>query len=264
MRFRVSKSILILFVVLFGILILHYSGVLSPIEGLVVKILRPAGSGIYRFGQKMQFLWKPNISKEDYLNLQKERNELAVKNAELQILEQENQELRTALNFTKENQYKFLIANIIGRDTLASNYFILNRGEKDGIKNNLPVISPEGVLVGKIIKTEQNISVMLIPIDTNFETAGSILGKSKKNTSGLVRGEKGLGIKMEFIPQDEEIEKDDIVITSGLELNMPKGLIIGKITEIKKEERDIFGEATISPMLSFDDLNVVTVILPNF
>ncbi len=264
MRFRVSKISLTVFVILFGVLALHYSGLLFPVERLVLKILRPIGLEIYRLGQKVQFLWKPAVSQIDYLKLQEERNQLAVKNVELQILEQENQELRKALNFFKENQYQFLVANIIGRDPLNSNYFILNRGEEDGIKNGLPVTSPEGILVGKIIKVEKNISMMLIPTDTNFETAGSILEKSKKNTSGLVRGEKGLGIKMEFIPQGEEVEKNDIVITAGLEINMPRGLIVGKVSEVKKEEKDIFGEATITPMLSFEDLNIVAVIIPAF
>jgi len=264
MRFFISKISLVVFVILIIIFVLHYSGVLSPVENLVVKILRPISSEIYRLGQRINFLWKSDILREDYLKLQEERNQLVAKNVELQILEQENQELRKILDFTKKNQYKFLIADIIGRDSLNSNYYILNKGENDGIKDNLPVISPEGILVGKIIKAEKNISVMLIPTDANFETAGTILGKSKKNTSGLVRGEKGLGIKMEFIPQDEEIEQNDVVITSGLETNMPKGLVIGKVSEVEKEEKGIFSEATIAPMLSFDDLNIVIVIIPDF
>lgn len=262
MRFSMSKSTLTVVVFFLIIVILHYTGILSPVEGLAIKILQPIESKIYHFGKKIQLLWKHNISVEDYLKLQEERNQLIVKNVELQMLDQENQELRSALNFTKENQYKFLIANVIGRDPLVSNYFILNKGTKDGVENNLPVTSPEGILVGKIIKTEPNISVMLIPTDKNFETAGCILGKTKRNTSGLVHGERGLSIKMDFIPQDEIVEKDDIVVTSGLELNMPKGLVIGKISEVKKEEKDIFGEANISPLITYEDLNIVMVLLP--
>jgi len=262
MRARIKKSGLILFLILFIIIVLHYSKLLSPVEILAVRFLSPFGSGIYNFGQKIQILWRSDISRGDYEKLLEERNKLIVENVELQILKQENQVLREALNFIEENRYNFLAAKIIGRDPLSPNYFILNKGTADGVENNLPVISEGGVLVGKVVKTGEKTSVMLIPTDANFQTAVLILGKSKGNTSGLVRGEKGLGIKMEFIPQDETIGKDDVILTSGLELYMPKGLVIGKVSEVSKEAREIFGEATITPLVSYEDLNIVMVLLP--
>jgi len=53
------------------------------------------------------------------------------------------------LKFSKRKPYDFLMANVLGRDPNFSNYFILNKGSKDGVQNNLPVVSPEGILVGK-------------------------------------------------------------------------------------------------------------------
>lgn len=262
MRFGVSKSILTIFSIFLVVLILHYSGILSPAENLAMKVLSPVGSGFYHFSQKIQSLWKSEASSADYEKLLEERNKLIAENAELRILERENEELRDALNFKKEKPYDSLAANVIGRDPTFSNYFILNKGLKDGVKNNLPVISPEGMLVGKILKTEENFSVMLIPTDTNFQTAAAILGKTKNSTSGLAHGEKGLGVKMEFIPQDEEVSVGDVVVTSGLELNMPRGLVIGRIAEVKKESRDIFSEATISPLVVYENLDTVMVLLP--
>lgn len=263
MRFAVPKSSFIVLAVFLAVVILHYGGIISPVENLAVKSLSPIGSGFYRFGQKVQSIWTPNISSSDYEKLQSERNQLAAENAELKVIEEENQELREIINFKKENQYNSLVAEIIGRDPDFSNYFILNRGARDGIQGNFPVISPEGIMVGKILKAEENISVMIIPTDTNFQTAAMVLGKTKKNTSGLLHGEKGLGIKMDFIPQDEVIEVGDTVTTSGLELNMPKGLVVGKIAEVKKEAREIFGEATVSPLVDYEKLNLVAVLLPN-
>lgn len=262
MRFSVSKSILIVFLVFFGVLILHYSGILFPVENLAIRGFSPVGSGFYRFSQKIQSIWKPNISAADYEKLRAERDQLVARNMELQILERENEELRNAIDFKKEKPYDYLMASVLGRDPTLSNYFILDKGSKDGVQNNLPVVSPEGMLVGKILKVEEKISVILIPTDTNFQTAGAVLGKTKGSTSGLVHGEKGLGIKMEFIPRDEKVAVDDIVITSGLELNMPKGLVIGRIAEVKKESRDIFGEATVSPFVVYEDLGTVMILLP--
>lgn len=262
MRLSASKPFLTLILVLLAVIIFHYSGILFPVENLAMKVLAPISSGFYIFGQKIQSIWKADVSLADYEKLQAEKNQMIAKNAELQILERENDELRESLNFKKEKQYDTLMATVLGRDPTVSNYFILNKGSKDGVQNNLPVVSPEGMLVGKIIKVEESLSIMLIPTDTNFQTAAAILGEGKNSTSGLVHGEKGLGIKMEFIPQDEEVFRGDVVVTSGLELNMPKGLVIGQIAELKRESRDIFGEATISPLAVYENLNTVIVLLP--
>lgn len=262
MRFFPSKSVLTIIIIFLIIIVFHYSGILFPVENAAVKILGPIGSGFYNFGQKVQSFFKPEISIADYEKLLAERDRLIAEKAELLTLRRENEELRDFLDFKKEKTFDSLMANVVGRDPNFSNYFILNKGSKDGVEINLPVVSPEGVLVGKILKIEDRISVMLIPTDTNFQTAAAILGETKNSTSGLVHGERGLGIKMEFIPQEEEISCDDIVVTSGLELNMPKGLVIGRIAEARRESRDIFGEATISPLAVYENLDTVMILLP--
>jgi rod shape-determining protein MreC len=262
MRWKFSKAGLVIFLILMSMLILHYSGILVPVENLALRVLSPMSGGFYSLGQKIESWRKPQISQDDYTKLETERNQLLAENVELKLLGKENEELKKALNFSIEKKKNFLIANVVGRDSASSNYFVLNKGKNDGIKENYPVISPEGVLVGKIVKAEAKASLFLIPTDTNFQTAATVLGKSKRSTSGLVRGEKGLGISMEFIPQDELIEKDDIVVTSGIELDMPKGLIIGRVTEVQKEARDIFGRATINPALSYNNLIIVMIVIP--
>lgn len=264
MRLSVSKSALVIFIVFLVVLILHYSRVILPMENVAMKVLTPIGAGFYNFSQKIQVIWKPKLSSENYEELQSEINRLTAKNVELKMLEEENQRLREILNFPKDDQYNLLVAKIIGRDPSLSNHFILDKGTRDGVGDNFSIISPEGMLVGKVLKAEENISVIIIPTDANFQTAAVILGKTQKSTSGLVRGERGLGIKMEFIPQDESIEIDDIIATSGLERNMPRGLVIGKIAEVKKEARNIFGEAIISPFIDYEKLSVVLILLPKF
>lgn len=248
--------------VFFTVLILHYSGILVPAESLAVRAMAPLGSVFYRLGQRAGFWRNQEIKKEDYDKLENERNQLVAQNIELQLLVQENEELREALNFIKENNYTTMTANVIGRDSASSGYFVIDKGSEDGVGENYAVISPDGMLVGKIIKTEAKVSLFMLPNDTNFQTAAIILGKSKRNTSGLVRGEKGLGVNMEFIPQDEPVERGDIVATSGLELDMPKGLAIGRVTEVQKEVRDVFSRATITPPLAYGDLDIVMVVLP--
>jgi rod shape-determining protein MreC len=257
-----GKFSLALILVLLILIVLRFSGILSPIESLFFKVLNPVGSFVYGLEQKVRNIWKEDISQEEYDNLKKENQQLIVENIKLRTLEEENSRLKEILDFTNSSQYKFLTAGIMGRDPLRQNYFILNRGSDDGVQNGLSVISPEGILVGKIIKTDKRISTMILPTDTSFQTAGAIFTKSGEKTVGIITGERGLGIKMEFIRQGEDIDKDDIVATSGLEFNMPKGLVVGKIAEVNREDKVVFGTAVISPPLSYENLSVVMIILP--
>ncbi|MBU2416305.1 rod shape-determining protein MreC, partial [Patescibacteria group bacterium] len=70
----------------------------------------------------------------------------------------------------------------------------------------------------------------------------------------------GLTIKMDFIPQNKRINNEDIVITSGLEKNIPKGLVIGKITRINKNNNEVWQNAIIEPLADLDNLIIVSVL----
>lgn len=263
MRPRIFNKLgFIIIFLLLVVVILRYSGVLSPLEDLFLKILNPIGTSIYALEQKIKKTWAGEISRNDYEKIKEENSRLVAENIKLKVLEEENKRLKEILNFTNANQYKFLAAEILGKDPMFSNYFILNKGYDDGIRDGLPIVSPEGILVGKIIKTEGKISTMIIPTDTGFKTAVAVFGRPEAKTVGLAKGERGLGIRLEYIRQGENINKDDIVATSGLEFNMPKGLVLGRVVEIIKEDKTVFGTAIISPFVSYENLSLVMAILP--
>lgn len=259
-----NKLGLILFSILIIIIALHWGGVLSPLETASLKALSPVGTALYNFKQKINSFWSRGVPMSDFLALEAERNALVVEEAKLKVVEEENKNLREALGFISKSQQKLLAAEIIGRDPVFPNHYILNRGARDGVGEGFAIVSPGGILVGKIIKVEEKISTMLIPVDNNFQTAAAVLGKSKNAAAGLIKGEKGLGIKMELIPQGEAIDKDDIIVTSGLELNMPKGLVIGRVAEVTRADKVIFGTATITPLVSYKNLSFVMIVLPQY
>ena len=64
------------------------------------------------------------------------------------------------------------------------------------------------------------------------------------------------------IPQSEKVSLDDIVITSGLGENIPRGLVVGKVILVNSESNEIWQSATIEPLANFDNLTLVSVILP--
>lgn len=143
----------------------------------------------------------------------------------------------------------------------ADQIIILNRGANDGIKIDSPVTSGDGVLVGKIIKVEDSISFARVLSDNQSKIAATILNSD--HSLGIIEGGFGLSIKMNFIPRNENIITGDQIITSGLELGMPRGLTIGKVAAIENESYQPFQQAVITPAVDYEKINFVGVLTTN-
>lgn len=261
-----SKKIIFLIIIL-ALIILHTTRALSPIENLIIKIFNPFLVSFHGASSQIQSLFIEQTDKRGLLDeiqkLKTLNNELTVENAKLKTFEIENALLREHLNFLEKNKLKYTLANIIGRSrsdwdqTNAS--FTINKGKKDNITEGLAALSGDGVLIGKIIRAEDEISQVCLTISKNCKFAATT--ENKNFTSGIVEGELGLTIKMDFIPQTEKIKAGDIITTSGLEENIPKGLVIGKTTKIIQENNDVWQSANIEPLVDHNKLNIVSVIL---
>ena len=81
-----------------------------------------------------------------------------------------------------------------------------------------------------------------------------------ETVSGILRGSLGLGMDLEFIPKEQEIKINDLVITSYLDTNIPANLLVGKVEKIDSKEEDIFKKALVSPLLNYQSLYLVAVI----
>lgn len=175
------------------------------------------------------------------------------------ILEQENFELKNQLNFKKHSSSTIITAEIVAKNLdTADQIIILNRGSNDGIKNDQPVIYGDGILIGKIIKLENNLSFARVLSDNQSKIAATILNSD--HSLGVIEGGFGLSIKMTFIPRNENIIIGDEIITSGLEIGIPRGLIIGKVAAVENESYQPFQQAIITPAVDYEKINFVGVL----
>ncbi len=275
LKFSFKKYII--FIIVAGLLIFfHFLKILSPLESYISYWLNPVSKSLYSLSSNLRSTYNKQTNKQILIDkikqLEDQSNKLIIENVKLKILEEENQILRQSLKFFTKNQYNYKIANIISRGESAdlangNQTIIINKGSVDELLPGLPIISPDiyglenqGLIIGKIIATKNNSAEICLLNNQNCKLAGSILGQTK--TSGIIHGELGLTIKMEFIPQTEKINKDDIVITSGLEQNIPQGLVIGKIAKVVQDNNELWQNATIEPLINFDDLTIISVLLP--
>lgn len=260
----------LIFVIVAGLIFfLHIFGLLRPLENFLINLADPLSSRLFSFGSSFNHenMEKETLSEQAAKidSLKKEISGLVVVNSRLQELEAENNKLRAQLKFLDDSKLKAVSANIIAKEIATEageegQNLIINKGAHDGLNLGYAVVSEEGVVVGKIIDLKETSA--RICLTTSLECRFPAAIQNINKTQGITNGDLGLTIKMNFIPQLEKISLGDIVITSGLGGNIPRGLVIGRVIQVKNESNDVWQEATIETPINFNNLTIVSVILP--
>ena len=204
---------------------------------------------------------------EGYIALQNVREENRQLRRDIELLRGQNNQLRdsvsatpryeTLLNFKQQIPSRIVAAQVIGRD--ATNWYrgvILNKGENDGVRSEMGVITPAGV-VGRIVKTNSTSSVVLLVTDPNNAIAGLV---QRTRHEGIVEGTSHGRARLKYIPLLSRVQPGDRVVTSGLTGAFPRGLAIGGLTQVEKSEGDLFQSAEIDPAVDLSKLDEVLVI----
>ncbi len=259
---RYIKVILIAVIIL--LIFLHYIGILARLENSIFEFLGNIQNSSYTFLTKLRYSFinyqeSQNLKKEN-LSLKDEVNTLLYENSQLASYKDENEKLRSLLNFVTEKEFDYEVAKVIGKDLNRANVIIINKGKQNRIDLDFPVVIDNGIMIGKIIGVKENLAEILLLTDKLSQVAVSTVTTNK--TTGLAEGEYGLSIQMSLIPQDLEIKEGDIIITSGKEVNIPRGLVIGKINRLISQENELFKSATINSSVNYDELTIVSVIIP--
>ena len=190
--------------------------------------------------------------------------ELEKENRELTSFKDKNDELREALNLKAQfDDYEIKGANIVAIDPGNwFNIFKIDIGGKDGIKADCPVVTNSKGLVGRVMSADLTSSKVLTIIDEDSAIACWI----SKTGGGhaILRGDMQLKeqgrCKLDYIPLDVDVEVGDVIETSGLGGIYPKGIMVGKVIEVRKTNSEMNRYAIIEPAADFKRLEEVFVL----
>ncbi|MBU0704613.1 MAG: rod shape-determining protein MreC [Chloroflexi bacterium] len=273
------RSWLPLVLLIFGLLLLVFSesGYLSPVENLLHYALDPLqrlfSSAVEGTGDLFQTVRDVRELRAEVEELRAQTDALTVENVRLREYEAEVQQLRALLNFTSEYPISaFLGADVIGREACDTfpcgevlgtdpnpylRYVTINVGSQQGVRVGMPVVSGGARLVGRIAQVGPRTAKVKLLTDPDSAVA-ALLQASR--VTGLVAGQPDGTLLMEYIPQGESIGDDEIVLTSGLGGFLPKGLIIGQVTEVLQKDYELFQAAVVRPAVDFSRLELVLVV----
>lgn len=186
---------------------------------------------------------KGSLAKENE-KLKQKLDEMTLEYAKVQGMDEENARLRKLLGFKEHLKVKTISAEIIGRDPNDwASSVIINKGALEGVRNQSAVCSAEGLL-GRVVEVSKDRSFVISITHPHFR-AGGVIRKSEIN-GVLVGAGRGL-VKMIYIPMDADINKGDIVMTSGYSRIFPEGLPIGAVISVHKSRTGMYKFAIIRP-----------------
>jgi len=167
----------------------------------------------------------------DNEQLRRQNDELKMQVNQLQSKAAEADRLSALLNFRQgQRSVPMLAARVIGTSAdTASQTVYLDRGERDGIRRNMGVITPDGV-VGKVIESYRDTAQVLLLTDKD-SGVGAMLADSRIQSPVGGTGEPLLSMK--YIPTDDTVNMGEHVVTSGMDRIFPRDLPVGVVTEIK-------------------------------
>jgi len=222
----------------------------SPFQSAATSVSRSIGGVLQRHVSLTQVQQENEKLKRRVAELQKENHEMKERALA-------TERLRQLLEFRQQMATSMVAAEVIGEDP--SSWFksvTIDRGEKEGLRKGMAVISPEGV-VGQILKASPDYATVLLVTDYNSAIDAIV---QRTRAKGIVEGKEGNRCQLKYLLRTEDVEPGDVVITSGLDGKFPKGLMIGEIQKVDKRHLGVFQYAELIPKVDLDRLEEVLVI----
>ena len=199
-------------------------------------------------------LWKTRNENESLIH---ENRKLVNTILNLRELEQENIRLRSLFQFKESFRIETVMARMIAKDVSTEFRAIrINRGKDSGIQPNMAVMNAEGV-VGRILRVDEHTSDVVTLLDPLSAIDAYIM---RSRARGIVEGLTDSLCQLKFALRVDDIQPGDLLLSSGLGGNFPKGVPVGTIIKVTRKSFGITQKVEVKPSVDFSKLEEVLVV----
>lgn len=239
----------------------------SGIEYFFNTAITPLENLFNYFGRIMDDGWRTVTGlarlKVENDRLRAEIKELKASQLGLNALKGENRRLRESLNFQNGQSNRMVAAEIIAVNP--SNWrktYLIDKGSDFGIRKNMAVISPRGVVgrIGEVRDNSAEVILLTDPREGNF--IGGIVARNQ-NMVIMTGGGNSLGqctVKPAVDNYFLDLKKNDLVVTAEISDRFPSGIPIGRIVSVKSGANNLVYKAFLKPMVNLGKIQIVYVI----
>ena len=168
-----------------------------------------------------------------------------------------DERLRETLAYKNDSPFKSVAAGVIAFNfDKWTRTVVLNKGALDGVKADMPVLTPEGV-VGRITESTGHTSRVLLSQDLRSDI-DVVLQRTR--IKGVAEGNGTNGLSLKYIRQSDDVQVGDQVITSGLSGVFPKWISVGEVTKIEKGRDSFFMTIEVRPRVDIRKTEEVLVV----
>jgi rod shape-determining protein MreC len=233
----------------------------EPVGALLMWILRPlqiAGQGTANWikGFRDHYDTLAGFRSENE-RLRKRVQTLEIEWQRLLEAEATNRRLQQLLDFRSELPAGAITASIIASS--ATSWFqscVLNKGSADGLRKGMAVVTPMGV-VGKVVTVTRRTAKVLLLTDPN---SGIDVLVQRTRSRGIVSGSLESGTVLKYMKRSEDVQEGDRLVTSGLDNVFPKGLLVGTVIKVRKQNLGLFQSVEVWPAVEAARVEEVLVV----
>ena len=248
-------SLILISLVIFGLDSIHWLGF---IKTGVAYITNPISFGLYQTKQNLSeqlfFVVAARTAAKENKALKEQLGVLLSENANLRTKLAEAEALASQSEALNPDTYNLIAARPVGLDR----YLLINKGRSDGVRLNQAVIFKDS-FVGEIVRVTEEGAAIKLSTDPDSKLSAFSSGKSGK-AKGVLVGQFGSEMLLDKILHQEPIEKGNLVYSEGLETFLPRGLILGSVTQVLEQADKVFKSAKVSPVFEIGDLDLVFII----
>jgi len=261
------RSFAVLFLVSALLLLARNSDPVRGAATFATQLLVPIQAMLAQAGitsnQFVQAITEIERLRADNAQLRADVDRLTLENVQLREAAFAAQQAARLGAIAKALSFESVPAPVIARDPsniLAT--IVLGVGADHGVKVGHVVVSDQG-LVGRVSEVGANYSKVLLITDASSTLSALVEGT---RATGIVRGQYGDALIMDWILQTEKVKPGDVVVTAGLGLGdelrslYPKGLVVGKVLQIQNAEAAAYQRAIIAPAVDLRRLENVLVV----
>jgi len=264
----VARPFIGLFLLALLILLFRSASVVQAMAVAGTQVLVPVQRALAETGvttnRFFQAIGELDQLRADNTRLQLENNTLTLENARLAeaaIAAQQGVKLAAA---QRALPYRTITAPVIARDPSGVlKTIVIGAGADQGVRVDQVVLSEQGV-VGRVSEAGSNYAKVILVTDSSSSVSALV---QTSRASGIVRGQYGDTLVMEWILQSDPVKQGDVIVTAGLGLGnelrslYPKGLVIGTVVDVTKAEVSAYQRAVVAPAVDLRKLENVLVIV---
>ncbi len=196
--------------------------------------------------------------------LRSENTQLRIDKQTTDELRRENDQLTSLLQLRHGLTFRTQVATVIARESSEARRVItIDRGSDDGLQVGFVVVAAGGALAGRIVDVGPTFARVVLISDTTSTVIGQLVGSA---ATGRVEGQLGGALLMEDVDSNVEVPMGEEVFTAGIELGggirspYPKGLLIGRVVDLKRDPNAVVQTVYLEPAADLDRLEFVLVI----